>query len=385
MMLFPITSPRSGLYISSSRLCVADIKKSFREPRLVEYREHPLPDHCLQLSSSTNNLSDSDQFLMILETLIPLQKRPQSIALALPDICTRTAVFDFSKIPKKKKEQQSLIAWRMEKDFHITTSKARVSYQIFPPRPATTSGSEKPLFRVIATAIQNSIIESFENLCLRAGLAPMSIHMASMSAFNLCQDMFDSTCSLLSEKVEVLSDQRVLIYMADWGYTVLIFGEGNPAFIRIKPTRLGPLQPLTIPSTEGETTAQEPTPSDNSEEPGVLTDVHNPQPPQPQARTLANELIGTMQHYFETQPCSAREGSMIPVFLCGTLSPDTLLPAIADIIDKEFPMAGEGEKIAIKAFPVIPGNGSLPSKSIHGLSTWTSNTLSTLGAVLTAS
>ena len=385
MMLYPITRPRTGLYVSPSRLCVARIKSGFRSRQLGEYREHPLPDRCLHLSSTQNNLTDTEQFLKILESLIPVKQRPKSIAIALPDICARTGVFEFSTLPQKREEQRALIAWRMEKDFRIVTSKARMSYHIFPPQAGTTSGKGQGNYHVLATIIQQSIIESFETVFLQAGLAPMSVNLASMSAFNLCQNVFERTCALLAEKARIQHDQRVLVYIAEWGYTVLIFRDESPAFIRVKPARLGPIQQLSLQSLDPGIAEQEMGTSPGTAGNGSPPETPRPASQQDHSRMLANELIGTLQHYFDSHPYSSSEPTMIPVFLCGSLSPELLLPAMADIINKEFPMAGDSEQVAIKAFPIISSNRSLPIQSIHGLSTWTSNTLSSLGAVLATS
>lgn len=385
MILFPITSPRCGLYFSPSRLCMADIHKTFREPRLVEYREHPIPVNCIELSSSQTNISNPDQLLKGLQALNPEQKRPKSVALCLPDICTRTGIFEFSELPKNKEEQKSLINWRLEKDLNVSPTKARVSYQIYAPPPGRPSSTVVPVYRVVATTIHHSIVESYETLCLQAGLVPMSIGVASLSVFNLCQTLIDTTISLVSQKVPLLPEQRILIYIADWGFTVLIYRDNSPAFIRIKPMR------SSLLTQEASLMANRERASHHR----GIEEEHEIQESQPEtsgkdsngqlAQTLANELIGTMQYYFDAHPGSAPAGTLIPVFLCGSFAPDTVLPEIANIIENGFQTGGEIEGIGIKAFPIAPTNGGLPNRSLFGLTSWTSNTLPTFGAAIASS
>ena len=364
---------------------MADIHKSFREPRLVDYREHPIPANCLDLSSSQANISDPDQLLQILQTLIPEKKRPKSVAICIPDICTRTSVIEFSELPKKKEEQKSLITWRIEKDLNVSTTMARVSYQIHPTKPSRSSLTDAPVYRVVATTIHNSVVESYESLCLQAGLVPMSINLASICVFNLCQTLFDTTSSLVSQKVELLPEQRILIYIGDWGFTVLIFRDNSPAFIRIKPIRSSPLNEASSIKANKEKPSCETGILDNLEVEGPPSETPVTPSNRMLVRAIANELIGTMQYYFEAHPAVAPSGAMIPVFLCGSLSPDMVLPEITAVFDKEFPTAGESEDIGIKTFPIMPTNGSLAFKSLFGLTSWTGNSLPTLGATIAAS
>ena len=102
--------------------------------------------------------------------------------------------------------------------------------------------------------------------------------------------------------------------------------------------------------------------------------------PPPIARTLTNELVGTLQYYFETHEASIHTDEVYPLFLIGSQDPDNALPLITELIQQEFPFEADHGTPRIKAFPIFPGNTNLNLTPLSGLPGWTSTSLPAFAA-----
>ena len=221
-------------------------------------------------------------------------------------------------------------------------------------------------------------------LCLQAGLIPVSLSLASPAVFDLCRSLMESTLTLSSQKLSFLPDTVFFLYLADWGYSVLVFQEYGPTFIRIKPLRQ--IATLSAPKTESSppstTTSSE---EDESPSPHILDPGEVLHSNQETASVIANELLGTLQYYFETLSPSFKNHQLFPLFLAGSPEPETVLPLIANAIEEEFPLSSEDGKPGIKAFSLFPTNSNLNQKTLSGLTNWTSTSLPSFAAACVAS
>ncbi len=387
MTLFPFTRPKVGLYVTADSLCVAHVSRRFGHQSFGRYVEQPLPSGSIRLSPVEPNILEREQVIDSLQAVFGHPKGPQSVALCLPDLCARTTIVEMATLPLQSKEQQALVEWRVQQDLRLSKQKFRISYQIFSSPSGGLSGSpptDQPV-RLLATAIQENIIEAYEAMCLEVGLVPASIHLASLAVFNMCRSLIDTTLNTSAERISFVPDTQFFLDLADWGYSIIVMRHQAPIFLRVKPLRhmsqlSAPVsQPIDALDQQNQGNAD--VPGDGKQEPACAREpdagLHSSPPI---ARTLTNELIGTLQYYFETHEASIHTDEVYPLFLMGSPDPDNALPLITELIQQEFPFEADHGTPRIKAFPIFPGNTNLNLKPLSGLPAWTSTSLPAFAA-----
>jgi len=239
MTLFPFTRPKVGLSVTADSLCVAHVNRRLGHQSFGGYVEQPLPSGSIRLSPVEPNILEREQVINSLQAVFGHLKGPQSVALCLPDLCARTTIFDMATLPSQSKEQQALVEWRLQQDLNLPKEKFRISYQIFSSPSGGLIGSpptDRPV-RLLATAIQENIIEAYEAVCLEVGLVPASIHLASLAVFNMCRALIDTTLKTSTERISFVHDTQFFLYLADWGFSIIAMRHQAPMFLRVKPLR----------------------------------------------------------------------------------------------------------------------------------------------------
>ncbi len=346
MKLFPFIRPRTGLYFSTDKFCFGHLRHGLTGPTLGGYREQSLPPGSIRLSPIEQNVVSSEHVLSALHSNLPATQRPHSVAVCLPDLCARTAVFELASLPKNKKEQKALVEWRLQKELNLSPKPRRVSYQCFgdiPSRFSLTRSPSAPV-RFLAVTIQRDILEQYETLCVEAGVIPLSVNIAGLAVLNLCRPIIEATLHAQARDLAFVPDTVIFLYVGDWGFSLIVCKEGQPCFVRVKP--LKQLSTVT---------------------------VSPPQDREP-AAMLAQELLGSLQFFFETVTPPAH---VYPLFLVGSPQPESMLPRIAETIERTFPLNKDADVPQVKAFPVFPQNPAIRAKTLSGLTHWTGTTLAT--------
>ena len=388
MTLFPFTRPRMGLHVTADALSVAHVNRRLGRQSFGGYVEQPLPSGAIRLSPVEPNILEQAHVINSLQSVLGRVKGPQSVALCLPDFCARTTVLEMATLPQKKQEQQALVEWRLRQDLNLAKENMRISYQILSSPSWGFTGppnTDQPV-RLLATAIQERIIEAYEAVCLEVGLIPTSIHLASLAVFNMCRPLMDATLDVMPERIAFVPDTLFFLYLADWGFSIIAIHHRTPYFLRVKALRPFSPWPSPVPPQSPEEFGppkQEKTASSIEESPEPLSSI---QPdavltsPPPQATMIANEVVGTLQYYFETHEASAVTDGAYPLFLVGSQAPDSALPLIAELIQQEFPIEADSAQPRIRTFPVFPGNADLNLKALSSLPAWTSASLPAFAA-----
>jgi Tfp pilus assembly PilM family ATPase len=387
MTLFPFTRPKIGLYVTAEAFSVAHVHRRFGHQSFDDYEEQPIPAGCIRLSPVEPNILERETVISNLQAVFDHRKGPQSVALCLPDLCARTTILEMASLPKNPKEQQALVEWRLKRDLKLSKEHMRVSFQHLASTSGWIKGTPTPdqPVRLLATAVQENILQAYENACLEAGLIPASIHLASFAVFNVCKPMMEAILSQSTGRISFVPDTQFFLYLADWGFSLIAVRNRTPIFLRVKPLRhTTPWLPQNI-QHRTELDPQEPSEPgsaiDGAEEPTASLEQDNLRTFSPQtAAFMTNELVGTLQYYFETHEMSFSTDEVYPLFLIGSQVPDQALPKIAELIEQEFPWGSELDKPRIKAFPLIPGTANLSLKSLSGLPTWTSTSLPAFAA-----
>ena len=384
MRLFPFTRPRTGLYFSTDTVCVGHLRHGPGGPALGSYHKHPLPPGSIRLSPIEQNVAASDHLLSALHSTFSPTRRPHSVAVCLPDPCARMAVLEFTSLPKNPRDQKALVEWRLQKELNLSPKPRRVTYQRFGAIPSRFSLTRLPSTPVslLVVAFQNDIIEEYETLCLEAGVIPVSINVAGPTVFNLCRPVIESTLQKHSRHVSFVSGTVIFLYVGDWGFSLIAWKEGQPCFVRVKSLkRLAAVTVLPFQVLGKET----PSSASSQSMPGEQTPSRkpdgfdSPEDREPTSR-LAQELLASLQYFFETAVPPANGAPVYPLFLVGSPQPEIMLPRIAEFIEQAFPLNKETDVPQIKAFPMIPQNPVVQAKSLSALAHWNGTTLATIAA-----
>ncbi len=385
MTFFPFARPKTGLYVTAESLSLAYVNRRLGHQSFGGCIEQPLPVGSIQLSPVEPNILDHEQVVNSLHAAVGQKNGPQSIALCLPDLCARTTLLEMASLPKNIKEQQALVQWRLQQDLNLPKENFRISYQILSSRQGkfhATRPPDQPV-RLLATAIKENIIEAYETACLEADLIPASIHVASLAVFNMCRPIIDLNLTRTTERLSFVPGTLFFLYLTDWGFSLIALQNDIPSFLRIKPLRqLRPPHAQPLHSTQDQNEeGQERTPFNNTEEPSNILEPNTMLTMPSQTTTvMTNELLGTLQYFFETHEANAMSNEIYPLFLIGSQHPDQVLPNIAEFIEHEFPCEGEHGTPRVKAFPLFPGNPNLNLKPISGLPSWTGTSLPAFAA-----
>jgi hypothetical protein len=377
MTLFPFSRPQVGLYISADSLCVAHMNRRMGRTSFGGYVEQPLPSGSIRLSPVGTNILEDAQVIACLQALFGNPKGPQSVALCLPDLCARTTIIELADFPSKAIEQRALVEWRLQQDLNLPKEPMRISYQILSSSTRELTNSSDQPIQLLATAIQESIIEKYESVCLEVGLIPASIHLASLAVLNMCQPILASALHTTTDNTSFVSDTQLFLYLADWGFSIIGMRNQVPFFLRIKPLPHMSLwnsqaSPSVTPPNDQNQEDGDPT----NEEGGFSVKTQSEPAFTPQtANLITNELVGTLQYLFESHETLLHTDNVYPLFLIGSHAPESVLPLITERIQKEFPYESDPGTPRIKAIPLFPGNAALNLKPLSGLPAWTNTSL----------
>lgn len=342
MTLFPMRHPRLGLSVTTDSAYLVEIQRNWRVGGVRKLAQQPLPSSLIQLSPGKPNVSDPKGLSDALEVLSKGYTKPQPIVLSLPDICGRTALFEFTSFPKKPADREAILSWRFQQDLNLSIKNARLGFRLYEPQSAKkkTGTPQGPgVSRVLATTVQHSIIEQYEMACLRAGLLPLGVGLSSLDVFDLCRSMIQEATRTASQRGNMSSRELFFLYLAGWGFSFIALREDCPVFVRVKSLRLHRVQ--DSPPTSEEPLVGYNDPNTHTEFPQPPDTVQPPSGPTSQAERFSkaemttlvtNELVATLQYYFESVHSSTRDNKTLPLFVAeGTEMGTTFLPEVQEV------------------------------------------------------
>lgn len=242
MMLLPLTRPRLGLSIGAHTLSLVEITRDWRRAwqgsGIRSCRVRELPDGLVRPSASDPNVSDVGALVEQVRAMLGGRRRPWDIwpvALSLPDLCARVALFEFEAWPQKQAEGEALLRWRFQKELNVPPD-ARLTYRIYPSGSgARANGAAAPL-QVLAGVVSSKVLEQYERLCEEAGLLPLNVNLSSLALFDLCRPaMLRST----DGQGPSVPHEVFFLSVTDGGYSFFALRDGSPVFLRMKPHRDG--------------------------------------------------------------------------------------------------------------------------------------------------
>jgi hypothetical protein len=342
MTLLPFRRPTVGLCIRAHSLTAVEVSRDWRtgwrSSRLRSVAERVLPAGLVRPSATELNITDVGKLADQIEGLLD-RDGPTPVALSLPDLCARTALFEFDTLPTKAAEREALLRWRFQKDFNLATESGRLLYRIYPaPLPGTgrfraagdashpPNGTRSPA-RVLAVAMRRNVMEEYEHVCDRAHIIPLRIGLPSLALFDLCHPVLEQWMTSRSATGSGMqSDEYFFVSVSDDSFSLLAIRHGVPSFVRMK-------------SRNGAS-------ADSSSSSGAAALI-------PKA-TLADEVVATLQFYDES--VGSRSHDQRPLFIVG----------VSDEPDRRW-LAPEIERaLGVELVPVRPEHFSFyPGNRAH--------------------
>ena len=239
MRLLPVRRPTIGVSVGSKTLNLVEVSRNWRPGRtrrwlaqsLQRCTEQPVPPGLIRLSATEPNISDSAALSRELSTLVDGTRkvaRPVSIALILPDLCARVALFEFESLPHKPAEREQLIRWRFHKELNVPAGDVRLAYRVLPVSTPVSGGGP---VRLLAVVIRRAVIEQYEQACQAAGFIPVSVNLASLGLFDLYRPAMESAIKDGEECFFLHAGGDCLSFVA--------IRSGLPVFFRTKALRNG--------------------------------------------------------------------------------------------------------------------------------------------------
>ena len=227
---FPVHRPRAGLSITERGIALVELRRGWHRPGIVRLNERTLPEGVLALSASEPNVKDRDALTKELRALMA-RSSERTLAVCLPDRVCHLAVFPFEALPPLERDRDPILRWRFQHEEHVAVGDARVLHRVFPAESSMattlhgiTSGSPVTAY-VLAMAIKRSVLEQYENVCLQAGLLPLSISCAALWLLDFYRPVMTQAGELF------------FVHRASGSMTFIAIRQGVPVFCRVKGLR----------------------------------------------------------------------------------------------------------------------------------------------------
>jgi len=242
MTLLPLARPRLGLSIGAHSVSLVEItrdwRRAWRASGVRSCRARELPDGLVRPSATDPNISDAGALVEQVRGLLGGQRRSWEVwpvALSLPDLCARVALFEFEAWPKRRAEGEALVRWRFQKELNVPAD-ARFAYRVYPSGDGAQPNGSAASLQVLAGVVSSKVVEQYERVCEEAGLLPHVINLNSLALFDLCRPaMLRSTGGTAPS----VPHEVFFLSVTDGGYSFIALRDGSPVFLRVKPQRDG--------------------------------------------------------------------------------------------------------------------------------------------------
>ncbi|MBI3359171.1 MAG: pilus assembly protein PilM [Nitrospirae bacterium] len=215
-------SPEIGLHIGKT-LSAIQVKRQGGRYTIQRYRILEAPHDLIAPSPLEPNIRDIEQFQKRLkELLYPWEMKKADVALSLPDLAVKVAIFPLESVPKKREELEQLARWRMEQSLLYPLGDVQFSYQLLSRSTRMTDG--KP--SLLTMAIKREIITQYEESLKGLGFQPVVVNIASFHLFNFFHDRLLKTSGP--------NHCFVVFNIQDQSFTLMIFQKGMLDFILVK-------------------------------------------------------------------------------------------------------------------------------------------------------
>ena len=181
--------PALAFEISEAGIAVARLRPR-GEPGFV-----PMRPGVISVSPLRDNILDPDALSAAVRAAAGSDgsRRRRDAALILPDHCARVAVLDFDEFPSDRKEQLSLVRFRLRKSVPFDVEAAAVGYW-----PQSAGGKRVD---VLAAVTPLEIVSRYESPFRAAGLNPGCVTISSLAFLELVSEKGLAVVAKLSGRV----------------------------------------------------------------------------------------------------------------------------------------------------------------------------------------
>jgi hypothetical protein len=238
MMLFPLSRPRMAISVTNASLTLVTARRKWPIERsglrVQHIEERPLPGGLIAPSASAPNVADVSALAKEVRALMAstgktISTRP--VALILPDLCARLALFRFDAWPSKPVEQEALLRFRFDKELNFGGS-LRLVYRAYPAttgqRRDQTSGSAGR--QVMAVAIRRDILDQYEAAFIEADCLPVQVELSSFCVFDRCRPF-------LERASRHTSVDAFFLHVVPGCFFFLACRNHSPVYLRLKSIR----------------------------------------------------------------------------------------------------------------------------------------------------
>ncbi len=205
-----------GLEVRREGLRAIAIQRRGLGTALVGGQTLKLSEGVLCTVAQEPNILDVDAFVEAArEVLLPLSRREDRIAVALPDACGHIFLLDIDTPFKTRQEGEEIVRWRLKEVLPDAVSQIALDYQVLEERE---SGSR----RVLVSVIAKEVLSQYEEVFAAAGF---SAALLDFHALNLY--------SCYRSRIELGSD-FVLVGVDGNQLSLLAFANRQLDFYRVK-------------------------------------------------------------------------------------------------------------------------------------------------------
>ena len=213
-----------GLEIRQQGLRAIAVQRRGKNIALVGGQTLALAETVLQPGFSELNIAQPGPFVnAVKELLIPLAKRDNRIAVALPDCSGQLFLLDIETPFKNRVEGSEMIRWHLKDLLPVQSNRVALDFQIL---QETESGQK----RVLVAVITRDVLAQYENLLEESGYAAAVVDFHSLALYNAYRMKID------------LGRDFILIGVDGGQLSLLIFVNQILTFSRVRPISHDPRQ-----------------------------------------------------------------------------------------------------------------------------------------------
>ena len=205
-----------GLEIRREGLRAVAVQRRGRGIALLGGQTLELSEGVLCTVAQEPNILKPDAFIQALhEVLLPLARREERIAVALPDAAGHVFLLDIETPFKTRSEGEEMVRWRLKEKLPQGFSRFALDYQVLAERE---SGSR----RVLVSVMDQAVLGQYEKVIQDAGYAPALIDFHALNLYSCYRSRMD------------LGSDFVLVGVNGNQLSLLAFANRQLDFYRVK-------------------------------------------------------------------------------------------------------------------------------------------------------
>lgn len=205
-----------GLEVRRDGLRAIAIQRRGRGAVLLGGQTLKLSEGILSTVAQKPNILKPDAFVeAVREVLLPLARREERLAVALPDAAGHVFLLDIETPFKNRHEGEEIVHWRLKDMLPEAFGPFALDYQVLEERE---SGSRRVLISVIAEAV----LTQYEQVLARAGFSAAVIDFHALNLYSCYHSRID------------LGTDFILVGLSGHQLSLLAFANRQLDFYRVK-------------------------------------------------------------------------------------------------------------------------------------------------------